>query len=316
MTTAIAIRRLYKQFRQVEALRGVEFDIQHGEFFGLLGPNGAGKSTLINIMAGLTKATQGSVAVLGYDVVRDYRRTRALLGVVPQELIHDPFFSVREMLRWQSGYFGFGRENDPWIDELLHILELEDRTSFTLNRLSGGMKRRSLIAQALVHHPKVVVLDEPTAGVDVELRHTLWELAKRLHAEGSTIVLTTHYLHEAEALCERIAILNHGQLQTIDSKASLLARHPFRFLRVTLAGKAELPSSLQHLIASHTIREDRIEWVLKLHKQNDPIAPILEAFHTHLLPILDLNTQDPTLEDVFLELTHTPPVTESPEEKP
>jgi len=202
MTAAVSIRGVHKRYQNVHALKGVDLDIQRGEFFGLLGPNGAGKSTLINILAGLARLDAGSVAVLGHDVAKDYRQARRVLGVVPQELVYDPFFSVREVLRLQAGYFGLGHENDVWIEELLQALMLVDKAETNMRSLSGGMKRRVLVAQALVHRPPVVVLDEPTAGVDVELRKSLWQFIQRLHHEGHTIVLTTHYLEEAEALAE------------------------------------------------------------------------------------------------------------------
>src|SRR5690606_20348822 len=186
-----------------QALNDVSLTVEHGEFFGLLGPNGAGKTTMISILAGLARATSGTASVCGYDVVSDYKQARRSLGVVPQELVYDPFFTVRETLRLQSGYFGL-RNNDDWIDEILLNLGLSDKAETNMRALSGGMKRRVLVAQALVHRPPVIILDEPTAGVDVDLRRTLWEFISRLNKEGHTILLTTHYLEEAEALCNRI----------------------------------------------------------------------------------------------------------------
>jgi len=206
----------------LRALDGVSFDIEAGEFFGLLGPNGAGKTTLISILAGLVRASAGRVTVHGHDVVADYAQARRSLGIVPQELVFDPFFSVRETLRIQSGYFGV-RNNDAWIDELLHSLGLADKASANMRQLSGGMKRRVLVAQALVHRPPVIVLDEPTAGVDVELRQTLWQFIARLNRAGHTVLLTTHYLEEAEALCGRIAMLKQGRVVALDRTAALLA---------------------------------------------------------------------------------------------
>jgi ABC-2 type transport system ATP-binding protein len=205
------------------ALNDVSLTVEHGEFFGLLGPNGAGKTTLISILAGLASATKGSASVCGYDVVADYKSARRSLGVVPQELVYDPFFTVRETLRIQSGYFGL-RKNDDWIDEILFNLGLSDKADTNMRALSGGMKRRVLVAQALVHRPPVIVLDEPTAGVDVDLRRTLWEFISRLNKAGHTIVLTTHYLEEAEALCGRIAMLKGGRVIALDTTAALMAR--------------------------------------------------------------------------------------------
>ena len=225
MTAAVSIVDVVKNFGALQALAGVALEIGEGEFFGLLGPNGAGKTTLISTLAGLLRADSGRLSVLGHDVVRDYRVARRLLGVVPQELVFDPFFSVRESLRIQSGYFGI-RNNDAWIDEILENLDLTGKANVNMRRLSGGMKRRVLVAQALVHKPPVIVLDEPTAGVDVELRQGLWQFVRRLNGEGHTIILTTHYLEEAEALCGRIALMKQGRVIALDTTANLIAAHP------------------------------------------------------------------------------------------
>jgi ABC-2 type transport system ATP-binding protein len=206
-----------------QALDDVSLNIDHGEFFALLGPNGAGKTTLISVLAGLSRATKGRASVCGFDVVTQYQQARRSLGVVPQELVYDPFFTVRETLRIQSGYFGF-RNNDDWIDEILANLGLTDKADTNMRALSGGMKRRVLVAQALVHRPPVIVLDEPTAGVDVDLRRSLWEFISRLNQAGHTILLTTHYLEEAETLCSRIAMLKRGNIVALDTTQNLLAR--------------------------------------------------------------------------------------------
>jgi ABC-2 type transport system ATP-binding protein len=296
---AVAIRQVHKSFGPVRALDGVDFRVERGEFFGLLGPNGAGKSTLINAMAGLVRTDRGRIEITGFDVVRDYRRSRRALGVVPQELVYDPFFSVREVLHWQSGYFGLRADNEAWIDELLAALGLADKAGANLAQLSGGMKRRVLIAQALVHRPQVVVLDEPTAGVDVELRRMLWRFAGELHRQGHTIVLTTHYLEEAEALCGRIAILNDGRLQALDEKRALLARHPYRFLRLRSEPDTHLPEGVAGL---EWARDG--DWItLRLHKAADEVGSVLKALHDAGVPIHDLRTEEPGLEEVFLELT-------------
>src|SRR5487761_1935910 len=233
MTPAIQIQQVYKRFGAVEALCGIDLEVAPGEFFGLLGPNGAGKTTLINILAGLARADSGSVSVLGHDVVTAYRDSRRALGVVPQELVFDPFFSVREALRIQGGYFGV-HQNDAWIDELLANLGLTDKADANMRQLSGGMKRRVLVALALVHRPPVIVLDEPTAGVDVELRQTLWQFIARLNKQGHTVLLTTHYLEEAEALCGRIAMLKSGRVVALESTANLLRSFSSRALRLRL----------------------------------------------------------------------------------
>src|SRR5687767_7843713 len=224
MVPAIQVERVSKTYGTLLALDNVSLTVDQGEFFGLLGPNGAGKTTLINTLAGLVLASSGTARVLGHDVVADYRAARRALGVVPQELVFDPFFTVREALAFQSGYFGLSH-NNGWIDEVMHHLDLASRADTNMRALSGGMKRRVLVAQALVHKPPVIVLDEPTAGVDVELRQALWRFIRRLNRDGHTIVLTTHYLEEAEALCQRIAMLKQGQVVALDTTQNLLARH-------------------------------------------------------------------------------------------
>jgi ABC-2 type transport system ATP-binding protein len=221
MTLAIEVTQVQKRFGAVHALDGVNLEIHAGEFFGLLGPNGAGKTTLISILAGLARADAGSLRVMGYDVTTRYQDARRSLGVVPQELVFDPFFTVRETLRIQSGYFGL-RDNDAWIDEIIQRLDLTDKAHANMRQLSGGMKRRVLVAQALVHKPPVIILDEPTAGVDVELRQGLWRFVQELNHAGHTVVLTTHYLEEAEALCSRIAMLKQGRVVALDTTRNLL----------------------------------------------------------------------------------------------
>ncbi|MEO5573811.1 MAG: ABC transporter ATP-binding protein [Gammaproteobacteria bacterium] len=300
MIPAVSIENIHKRYGPVHALQGIEFTIAPGEFFGLLGPNGAGKSTLISVMAGLARADSGHVKILGNDVVRQYRKARSLLGVVPQELVYDAFFTVREVLRLQSGYFGKGRENQAWIDELLAVLNLEDKADTNMHKLSGGMKRRVLIAQALVHKPQVVVLDEPSAGVDTDLRKLLWEFTRRLHREGHTIVLTTHYLEEAEMLCDRIAILDRGKVAALDTKQVLLARHPYRLLslHVTDASRT-LPDGLARLLVSSN--DNHI--TLRLHKLDDQIGGVLDALRDAGFIIRDLSTQEAGLAQVFTQLT-------------
>jgi ABC-2 type transport system ATP-binding protein len=303
MSTAITIAGVHKHFGSLHALNDISLTIPRGCFFGLLGPNGAGKSTLINIMAGLTRADAGTVTVMGHDVVAAYRQSRQSLGVVPQELVYDPFFTVREMLRLQSGYFGHGPENHAWIDELLETLTLSDKADTNLHDLSGGMKRRVLIAQALVHKPEVVVLDEPTAGVDVELRQALWQFTRRLHADGHTILLTTHYLEEAEALCEEIAILSRGRVVAQESKQALLARAPYRTLRLTLdCADYTLPAVLQDLV----VEAKGESLVLRLHKTEHHMGDVFKALQAAGLQVIDLHTEEPGLEQVFLELTGRP----------
>jgi len=304
LSVAVSITGVHKFYGELEALKGIDFAIEEGEFFGLLGPNGAGKSTLITIMAGLTLADRGQISIMGHDVVQRYRQARHCLGVVPQEVIFDPFFTVREMLRIQSGYFGLGKENDPWIDELLDGLMLSDKAEANMRTLSGGMKRRALVAQALVHKPKVVVLDEPTAGVDVELRKTLWAFIQRLHKNGHTILLTTHYLEEAESLCDRIGILDHGSMIALDKKDALMDRGIGRVRRLcitTTGADRRIPESL----ADKIIRQDDNCIELQLEKNIDSIGEVLDALRQADITVVDLHCEEADLEDVFIDLTRT-----------
>jgi ABC-2 type transport system ATP-binding protein len=275
------------------ALAGVSFDIQPGEFFGLLGPNGAGKTTLISILAGLARASSGSATVMGHDVVKDYAAARRALGIVPQELVFDPFFTVREALRIQSGYFGV-KHNDVWISELLEHLGLADKANANMRQLSGGMKRRVLVAQALVHRPPVIVLDEPTAGVDVELRQTLWQFIARLNREGHTVLLTTHYLEEAEALCGRIAMLKRGRVVALDRTANLLAGTASTMLRFKT--DAALPPAL----AANARVTGRIVQVTA-HDAAE-VESHLAALRAAGVAVEDLEIGRADLEDVFLEI--------------
>lgn len=294
MSAAIELRDVHKRFGELQALCGIDLDIRQGEFFGLLGPNGAGKTTLISILAGLVRADRGSARVMGHDVRADYRAARRSLGVVPQELVFDPFFSVRETLRIQSGYFGI-RDNRAWIDEVMHHLDLTAKADVNMRALSGGMKRRVLVAQALVHKPQVIVLDEPTAGVDVELRQALWQFVRRLNREGHTIVLTTHYLEEAETLCVRIAMLKQGRLVALDSTANLLKRVHHLFLRLRLVG--ELPEELRSLEHGGTAGAH----VLRLRGYDD-VEQTLATVRRAGCRIEEMELMQPDLEDVFVDV--------------
>ena len=277
----------------LRALDGVSFDIEPGEFFGLLGPNGAGKTTLISVLAGLTHATSGHVTVLGHDVRTDYAAARKSLGIVPQELVFDPFFSVRETLRIQSGYFGV-KHNDAWIDELLANLGLTDKAGANMRQLSGGMKRRVLVAQALVHKPPVIVLDEPTAGVDVELRQTLWQFIARLNREGHTVLLTTHYLEEAEALCGRIAMLKQGKVVALDKTSALLSGMASTMLRF------KTDDTLPPAIAATARVTGRIAQV-KARDAAD-VERLLAELREAKVKVEDLEIGRADLEDVFLQI--------------
>src|SRR3954469_24148492 len=276
-----------------KALDNVSFDIEEGEFFGLLGPNGAGKTTLISILAGLARATSGRVTVHGHDVQADYALSRRKLGVVPQELVFDPFFSVRETLRIQSGYFGV-KGNDAWIDELLASLGLADKANANMRQLSGGMKRRVLVAQALVHKPPVIVLDEPTAGVDVELRQTLWHFIARLNKEGHTVLLTTHYLEEAEALCSRIAMLKTGRVVALERASELLKAASSNVLRFKLDGALPEGFAAKPRVTGRIVQ-------LPAHDAHE-IEQYLAAIRQAGLSVEDVEIRKADLEDVFLDV--------------
>jgi len=299
--TAISFQSVSKSYASPKGPKGstflavdnVSLEIEEGEFFGLLGPNGAGKTTMISMLAGLSRPTSGSVSVLGSDVQSDFAQARRSLGVVPQELVFDPFFNVREALRIQSGYFGV-KNNDAWIDELLENLGLTDKASANMRQLSGGMKRRVLVAQALVHKPPVIVLDEPTAGVDVELRQTLWQFIARLNKEGHTVLLTTHYLEEAEALCGRIAMLKTGRIVALDKTSDLLKAASSNVLRfkldaplpAALAAKARVTGRIVQLPAHDALQVERY----------------LSAVREAGLLAQDIEIRKADLEDVFLDV--------------
>jgi len=294
MLPAVDVRQVHKHFGSLRALDGVDLKIEQGEFFGLLGPNGAGKTTLINLLAGLSLPDGGHISVLGNDVVNQYRDSRRLLGVVPQELVFDPFFTVRETLRLQSGYFGL-RSNEAWIDALMNHLDLTDKADTNMRRLSGGMKRRVLVAQALVHKPPVIVLDEPTAGVDVELRQTMWRFIQQLNNDGHTVLLTTHYLEEAEALCGRIAMLKRGQIVALDSTKNLLNSIAGCRLRIKLTD--DLPAVLLPKV---------IECIGETYLLALPNYQAVEAVLAELrlagVTVQEMALQQPDLEDVFIRV--------------
>ncbi len=306
---AVEFSNLSKHYGQLKALDGVSFHVEQGQFFGLLGPNGAGKSTLINIMAGLVRATAGQVKVMGYDVVADATAARRALGLVPQELIADPFFNIRQLLTLQSGYFGLrGAKQQAWIEELLVRLSLTDKAGVDTQQLSGGMKRRVLIAMALVHRPQVIVLDEPTAGVDVDLRRTLWQFAKELHQQGHTIILTTHYLEEAESLCNSVGIMQKGQLIALEKTQDLIARHPYRHLQLELEQPVELAGLLKQADFAKDVFEVQglspVKFKIKLAKAITT-AQLLAWAQQQGVALADIRLQDAKLEDVFLNITES-----------
>jgi ABC-2 type transport system ATP-binding protein len=295
MIPAISVQSLSKRYGSLQALDGVDLQVEQGEFFALLGPNGAGKTTLISVLAGLARPDAGDVRVMGHDVVRDYRSARRALGVVPQELVFDPFFTVRETLRIQSGYFGL-RNNDAWVDEIIDRLDLRAKAHANMRALSGGMKRRVLVAQALVHKPPVIILDEPTAGVDVELRQGLWEFVGSLNAEGHTIVLTTHYLEEAETLCGRVAMLKQGRVVALDTTKNLLADVSGLQLLMRLE-----PDRLPAQFEARARRDADGAWVMALARHAE-IADVAMALRAEGVELKDLRVLEPDLEEAFVRI--------------
>ena len=296
MLPAIEVKQVCKRYGRLHALTDIDLEIHTGEFFALLGPNGAGKTTLISIIAGLCLANSGSVKVMGHNVLTQYPQARLNLGVVPQELVYDPFFTVREVLLIQSGYYGI-KDNHRWVDEILEHLDLADKADANMRTLSGGMKRRVLVAQALVHKPPVIILDEPTAGVDVELRQTLWDFIRQLNQDGHTVILTTHYLEEAETLCNRVAMLKDGKIIALDSMQNLIGKMTSgNSVRLRLSPD-RLPSALHELQISHDgdICELRIENYAQ-------IEFILATLRSENVQILEMHLQQPDLEDVFVNL--------------
>lgn len=304
MTTAIKIEDMNKSYGSLKALDSVDLEIEKGEFFGLLGPNGAGKSTLIGILGGLVKKDSGKAAVLGKDIIKNYRETKKSLGIVPQEITFDPYFTVRETLEIHSGYFGL-KDNSEKIDELLETLSLADKANLGPRQLSGGMKRRLLIAKALVHDPEIIVLDEPTAGVDVELRNNLWEYVINMNEKGKTIILTTHYLEEAEALCDRIAIMDKGKIIATDTKENLINSIDKKVIKIQFAAlKENLAAELAQEMAAidYKLNSDRKEIEIETGKKD--LDKIISKINKLDLDITDLNIESAKLEDVFIKLTN------------
>lgn len=306
MIAAVEIRELRKTYAgkhgaAKEALKSINLTIPKGSFFGLLGPNGAGKSTMINIMAGLVLKSSGDVQIMGHDIVRDMRAARLALGVVPQELVLDTFFTVREALEIQAGYYGVPAAKRK-TQEIIDAMGLTDKADIHSRRLSGGMRRRLLVAKALVHTPSVLILDEPTAGVDVELRNQLWEYVKQLNKAGTTVLLTTHYLEEAEELCDEIAVINHGEVVACDKKSALLRSFDSKQLVITPVNPiAEMPPALNEW---HSVVDADGKLVINYKPSKHGIQSILDAVRAAGVEVADLTTQEANLEDIFLHLTH------------
>lgn len=301
--SARGLRKTYagtKKSPPKEALKGVDLDIPQGSIFGLLGPNGAGKSTFINILAGLVNKTAGEVTIWGFDIDRDPRQARAAIGVVPQEITTDVFFTPKEALEIQAGLFGVPKR-ERQTAEILAALGLSDKADAYVRQLSGGMKRRLLVAKAMVHNPPILILDEPTAGVDIELRKQLWEHVLKLHEAGVTIVLTTHYLEEAQELCDRIAIIHHGEVVACEPTEKLIASLDNKTLLVTPLEPLAAAPDLGPFTAEVT-KEGRLS--IPYHPSKAQVAEILERLSEASVKVRDLTTVESDLEDVFLELTY------------
>ncbi|MEN9932471.1 MAG: hypothetical protein RIS17_1044 [Pseudomonadota bacterium] len=298
---AISLRGLTKTYAGgKQALKGIDLDIPRGSIFGLLGPNGAGKSTTINILAGLVNKTAGSARIWGFDIDEHPRNAKASIGIVPQELVFDAFFTPFETLELQAGLFGVPKSRRRTM-ELLKAVRLDDKAHVYSRTLSGGMKRRLLVAKALVHTPPVLVLDEPTAGVDIELRQLLWDYVRELHAAGTTIVLTTHYLEEAESLCDRIAIINHGQVVANDETQKLLGTTGDKLLDVIVDRDLDVPPPIP-ACKSVELKDGR-RLLISFDKRTTNAGAVLAGLAAAGIGVVDVSTREADLEDVFLELT-------------
>jgi ABC-2 type transport system ATP-binding protein len=300
MEKALHIENLSKSFAAVPAVKDLSFDIGQGEIFGLLGPNGAGKSTTINMVSGISRIDSGRITAFGYDNRSQYRQTRRMLGVVHQEIVIDNFFTIDQALRLHAGYYGV--EDDPrWRRELIERLDLGPHLDKVMLKLSGGMKRRFMIAKALIHRPRLLILDEPTAGVDVELRHGLWDFVREINRNGTTILLTTHYLEEAEQMCDRIAIMNHGELVALEPTRDLVRRLSRRTLKLWLDGPIEsIPAELE---AYHPRLEGNGRQLILCLPSDSGVSELLHQLSALRLGVNDFETDQSGLEDVFLQLT-------------
>lgn len=303
MTPAISIKNLTKYYRVFKALDDISFEVQEGDFFGFLGPNGAGKTTTISVVTGLANFREGDVRAFGYDVVKDYRKTRPLIGLVPQEFNFDPFLSAEQILAFEGGYFGLAwQASKKRAKELLNFFELWDKRTEGYKKLSGGMKRRLLIARALMHKPKILILDEPTAGVDIELRYRLWDFFRKINQEGVTVLLTTHYIEEAERLCSRIGVIHRGKIVAVEDKETLVHRWGGEEVEFSLKTRMDdIPSIFQTM--SVLVKDDGRRLVVT--EGNSRISLVLKELHQRGLEIQNIEVRRPTLEEAFLRLIRT-----------
>jgi len=303
MIPAISIKNLTKFYRQFKAIEDVSFDVEPGEFFGFLGPNGAGKTTTISVMTGLANYQAGQVHIFGHDVTSDYRKTRALIGLVPQEFNFDPFLTAEQILIFEAGYFGIpSSEAKKRAHELLELFDLWPKRQDGYKRLSGGQKRRLLIARALMHRPKILILDEPTAGVDLELRYRLWEFLRKLNGEGTTIFLTTHYIEEAERLCSRVGVIHQGKMVALDPTETLIRKMSGD--QVELYLKKEM-TEVPEEIRSVAIALEEKGRKLRFEEKNNAVAEVLKTLHQRGIEIQKIDVRRPTLEDAFMKLINS-----------
>ena len=286
--------------KSVQAIKNLNLEVNEGEIFGLLGPNGAGKSTFINILAGTTLKTSGEVNIWGFDLDVNPRQARASIGIVPQEVNIDPFFTPRNILELQAGMYGI-KKKDRITDTILKLVALEEQAKSYTRALSGGMKRRLLVAKALVHKPPIIILDEPTAGVDVELRSNLWKSVKQLNKQGVTIILSTHYLSEAEEMCDRIGILNKGNLVALDTTKNLLKKIQTKVVKFSVNKKVDINND--SLKSINILSNEENELVVSYEKNSLNISEIIKFINEQNVKLSDISTDDANLEDVFIRLT-------------
>lgn len=301
MKSALKIEKLSKKFGETEVVKGISLEIQPGEIFGLLGPNGAGKSTTINMISGVTRVGSGKISVFGHDNQEDYIQSRRLVGVMHQEIVVDTFFTIDKALEIHSGYYGIP-DDKKWRAELIDRLALGPHLKKSMNRLSGGMKRRFMVAKALIHKPRLLILDEPTAGVDVELRQNLWGFVREMNQKmGTTVLLTTHYLEEAEEMCERVAIMNHGSIIALDKTKGLLNQLDEKWLIIHLVHKMEsVPSQFQKYACQ--LKDGGLTLCLKI-SQGMTAPQLLRELLESKIEFREMETQAPTLQEAFLKLT-------------
>ena len=300
----LKIKNLSKNYGELKAVKNVSLTLKPGEIFGLLGPNGAGKSTLINMIAGLTKIQTGSISIFGYDNKADFRETRRLTGIMHQELVIEKFFSVEKILKMYPGYYGF-KDDPSWRSMLVDRLALTPYLNKKYISLSGGMRRRLMVAKALIHRPALLILDEPTAGVDVELRRGLWEFVSEINRAGTTVLLTTHYLEEAEMMCERIAIMNHGEIKALETTSDLINKIGTKKITLTLQKSLlEFPKTVKDQFGKQCIDISTDKRQISFHTKNEQQIPdILSLLHKNSISITDITSTAPALEDVFISLT-------------